>query len=39
MHPYQKTDEMLILNVMHPFTLLKGFFVGLCNIDTEIFVH
>ena len=32
------SDDIYILNVMYPFNLLEGFFLGLCNLDRKPFV-
>ena len=32
------SDDIYLLNVMNPFNLLEGFFLGLCNLDRKLFV-
>lgn len=32
------SEDIYILNVMSPFNMLEGFFLGLCNLDRKPFV-
>jgi hypothetical protein len=35
----KRSEDLFLLNVMHPFSLLEGFFLGVCSADSKPLVR